>query len=234
MQPGVTLADLDGNQFLANVAACTGVYAAAMRPPEEQLPGRHTIMERHAGYAAFRAVAAITVPDGGVPSAGAPATGAAAERGMAAGGRSAGRAQAGAAPRLVGFAYGFRSAAGQWWHDVVTRAAADTLGARAAVDWFGDSLEIAEVHVLPSYQGRGTGLAMMLRLTAGRPERAAVLSTMDAETRARRLYHGLGFIDLLTRFEFPGTDLPYAIMGAPLPLPGASSRPTRPGRPSRW
>jgi len=73
VQPGVTLADLDGNQFLANVAACTGVYAAAMRPPEEQLPGRHTIMERHAGNAAFRAVAAITVPDGGVPSAGAPA-----------------------------------------------------------------------------------------------------------------------------------------------------------------
>ena len=87
------------------------------------------------------------------------------------------------------------------------------------------------MHVLPGHQGRGTGLAMILRLTAGRPERAAVLSTMDAQTRARRLYRGLGFIDLLTGFEFPGTDLPYAIMGAPLPLPGASARP---GRPSRW
>ena len=116
----------------------------------------------------------------------------------------------------------------------VRRAAASTLGARAADDWFGDSLEIAEVHVIPGHQGQGTGLAMMLRLTAGRPERAAVLSTMDASTRARRLYHGLGFTDLLTGFAFPGTDLPYAIMGAPLPLPGASPAWARPDRPSRW
>ena len=209
MQPGVALADLDGNQFLANLEACAGVYAAAMNPPEEQMPGRHTIMERHSGYAAFRAIAAIVPPAGGAPADGAPADG-----------------------ELVGFAYGFHGGGGQWWHDVVSRTTASILGSRAARDWFGDSLEIAEVHVLPSYQGRGTGLAMMLRLTAGRPERAAVLSTMDANTRARRLYRGLGFTDLLTGFTFPGTELPYAIMGAPLPLPGAPARP-EPDRPSR-
>ena len=173
------------------------------------MPGRHTIMERHSGYAAFRAIAAIVPPAGGAPADGAPADG-----------------------ELVGFAYGFHGGGGQWWHDVVSRTTASILGSRAARDWFGDSLEIAEVHVLPSYQGRGTGLAMMLRLTAGRPERAAVLSTMDANTRARRLYRGLGFTDLLTGFTFPGTELPYAIMGAPLPLPGAPARP-EPDRPSR-
>jgi ribosomal protein S18 acetylase RimI-like enzyme len=85
--------------------------------------------------------------------------------------------------------------------------------------------------VLPGYQGQGTGLAMMLRLAAGRPERTAVLSTMDADTRARRLYRGLGFTDLIANFAFAGTDAPYAIMGAPLPLPGASPRPDSP---SRW
>ena len=209
MQPGLILAELDGNQFLANLEACAGVYAAAMNPPEEQMPGRHTIMERHSGYAAFRAIAAIVPPAGGAPADGAPADG-----------------------ELVGFAYGFHGGSGQWWHDLVSRTTATILGSRAADDWFGDSLEIAEVHVLPSYQGRGTGLAMMLRLTAGRPERAAVLSTMDANTRARRLYRGLGFTDLLTGFTFPGTELPYAIMGAPLPLPGAPARP-EPDRPSR-
>jgi len=209
VQPGLILAELDGNQFLANLEACAGVYAAAMNPPEEQMPGRHTIMERHSGYAAFRAIAAIVPPAGGAPADGAPADG-----------------------ELVGFAYGFHGGGGQWWHDVVSRTTASILGSRAARDWFGDSLEIAEVHVLPSYQGRGTGLAMMLRLTAGRPERAAVLSTMDANTRARRLYRGLGFTDLLTGFTFPGTELPYAIMGAPLPLPGAPARP-EPDRPSR-
>jgi len=214
VQPGLILAELDGNQFLANLEACAGVYAAAMNPPEEQMPGRHTIMERHSGYAAFRAIAAIVPPAGGAPADGAPADGAPADG------------------ELVGFAYGFHGGGGQWWHDVVSRTTASILGSRAARDWFGDSLEIAEVHVLPSYQGRGTGLAMMLRLTAGRPERAAVLSTMDANTRARRLYRGLGFTDLLTGFTFPGTELPYAIMGAPLPLPGAPARP-EPDRPSR-
>jgi ribosomal protein S18 acetylase RimI-like enzyme len=90
------------------------------------------------------------------------------------------------------------------------------------------------VHVLPGHQGRGTGLAMMLRLAAGRPERTAVLSTQDANTRARRLYRGLGFTDLIAGFAFPGTEEPYAIMGAPLPLRDPSPRPPRPERPSRW
>jgi ribosomal protein S18 acetylase RimI-like enzyme len=215
VQPGLILAELDGNQFLANLEACAGVYAAAMNPPEDQLPGRHTIMERHTGYAAFRAIVAIARPVGGEP---------------------AGSRQADSeliVGDLVGFAYGFHGGSGQWWHDLVSRTTAAILGSRAADDWFGDSLEIAEVHVIPSYQGQGTGLAMMLRLTAGRPERAAVLSTMDANTRARRLYRGLGFTDLLTSFTFPGTELPYAIMGAPLPLPGAPVRSAPPDRPSR-
>lgn len=233
----LTLRELDGNQFLANLEACAAVYAAAMNPPAEQLPGRHSIMERHAGYAAFRAIAAITAADGDVVSTGPATTGTAPAGPGFAGPRFAGPAdgeRAGVALRLVGFAYGFHGAGGQWWHDVVSRAAAKVMGARAAEAWFGDSLEIAEVHVLPGHQGRGTGLAMMLRLTAGRPERVAVLSTMDAETRARRLYHGLGFTDLMTGFEFPGTDQPYAIMGAPLPLPGAPPDAARLDRPSRW
>jgi ribosomal protein S18 acetylase RimI-like enzyme len=221
VQPGLILAELDGNQFLANLEACAGVYAAAMNPPEDQMPGRYTIMERHAGYAAFRAIAAIARPAGAALADGDPAGG-----DPAGGGRVAGE--------LVGFAYGFHGGGGQWWHDLVSRMTASVLGSRAAQDWFGDSLEIAEVHVLPGHQGRGTGLAMMLRLTAGRPERAAVLSTMDANTRARRLYRGLGFTDLLTGFTFPGTELPYAIMGAPLPLPGAPARSAPPGSPSRW
>jgi hypothetical protein len=57
---------------------------------------------------------------------------------------------------------------------------------------------------------------------------------MDANTRARRLYHGLGFTDLLTGFAFPGAAQPYAIMGAPLPLPGAPPPSARPDSPSRW
>lgn len=237
MSPGLTLRDLGPEEFLASLDACASVYAAAMNAPEEQMPGRRTIMERHAGYAAFRAVAALILPANSRPADSGPADDGPAgdghaddgpaDRGPAPGGPGAGQG-------LVGFTYGFHGAGGQWWHDLVSRAVAVALGARAADDWFGDSIEIAEVHVLPGYQGRGTGLAMMERLTAGRPERAAVLSTMDANTRARRLYHGLGFTDLLTGFVFPGTDLPYAIMGAPLPLPGAAPSSAWPDSPSRW
>jgi ribosomal protein S18 acetylase RimI-like enzyme len=209
VRAGLELRELDADEFLANLQACTSVYAAAMGPPEYQLPGRHSVMERHAGYSAFRAVAAVRGPPDGQAAPGEPRS-------------------------LIGFAYGFHGADGQWWHDLVSQAVERAMGRQAAADWLADSFEIAEVHVLPGHQGQGTGLAMMLRLTAGRPERTAVLSTMDAETRARRLYRGLGFTDLLAGFAFAGTEEPYAIMGAPLPLRDASPRPPRPESPSRW
>ena len=91
------------------------------------------------------------------------------------------------------------------------------------MSWLDDVLEIAEVHVHPDYQARGIGRQMLLTLTAERSERTAVLSTKDAETRARRLYRSLGFGDLLTDFLFPGGGPAYAVMGAALPLTAARS-----------
>jgi ribosomal protein S18 acetylase RimI-like enzyme len=118
---------------------------------------------------------------------------------------------------LAGFTYGFHGQVGQWWHDMVAGALA-TSPARPGPDWLNDSFEIAELHVLPDYQGMGIGRSLLLTLTSGRPERTAVLSTADAPTRARRLYHGVGFTDLLTGFRFSGSEPPYAVMGARLPL----------------
>jgi ribosomal protein S18 acetylase RimI-like enzyme len=139
----------------------------------------------------------------------------------------------------VGFGYGFRGAPGQWWHDTVARALAATGGAQAAAAWLDNAFEVAELHVAPAYQGSGIGSRLLLRLTSGRPERTAVLSTRDAETRARRLYRGVGFTDLLTSFSFyPGSEPPYAVMGAELPLralpPGPGSARLRWPSPSRW
>lgn len=120
--------------------------------------------------------------------------------------------------RVVAFTYGFRGMPGQWWHDVVRAGIVARSGQRAAAAWLDYVLEIAEVHVHPDYQARGIGRLMMLALTAGRPEGTALLSTRDAETPARRLYHSLGFVDLLTGFLFPGGGPAYAVMGARLPL----------------
>jgi len=126
----------------------------------------------------------------------------------------------------VGFGYGFHGAAGQWWHDTVSRAVTASRGDAAAAAWLDDSFEVAELHVTPDYQGHGIGVGVLLRLTSGRPERTALLSTRDADTPARRLYRGTGFTDLLTEFHFfPGGEPPYAVMGAVLPL---QARPREP------
>jgi len=127
--------------------------------------------------------------------------------------------------RAAGFGYGFHGAGGQWWHDTVSRALAARSGDQAAAAWLDDSFEVAELHVVPGHQGHGVGAGVLLRLTAGRAERTALLSTRDADTPARRLYRGTGFADLLTAFRFfPGGDPPYAVMGAELPL---RTRPAR-------
>ncbi len=149
---------------------------------------------------------------------------------------------AAAGPVLAGFTYGFHGAPGQWWHDTVAGALALSPPPGAAA-WLTDSFEVAELHVLPAYQGAGIGRELLLRLTAGRSERTAVLSTADAESRARRLYRRVGFTDLLTGFRFSGGEPPYAVMGATLPLRAVAEpdapRPAPPPsprspRPSSW
>jgi ribosomal protein S18 acetylase RimI-like enzyme len=192
VRSGPELRELSAEQFTAELDALARIYALAMHAPAAELPGRVAIMERHATYPAFSAVAAL------LPR----------ERDQDRDGDQA----------LIGFAYGFHGSAGQWWHDVVAGSLAASSGSEAAGHWFGDSFEFAEVHVRPDHQARGTGRQMMHALAAGRPEQTAVLSTPDGHTRARRLYRSLGFVDLLPAFSFPGAGPPYTIMGAVLPL----------------
>jgi ribosomal protein S18 acetylase RimI-like enzyme len=204
--------ELSQAAFTAGLDALTAVYQAAMKPDPGQLPGRRSIMARHATYAGFRALA-VTAGDAG----GAPAPP-----------EAAGPADP---AQIIGFSYGFRGADGQWWHDVVAAALTARAGPAIAAAWLSDSMEIAEVHVHPGYHRRGIGRSLVLGLAAGRPERTAVLSTQDAESPARHLYRLLGFTDLLTGYAFPGTPVPYAVMGAALPLrPAAAPRSASPSR----
>ena len=191
-----SLRPLDGPGLIRELDAVVGVYAAAMDSPAQQLPGRRMMMERHARYPAFRGLVAVTGDDG-----------------------------LGADGTIVGIGYGFRGLSGQWWHDMVAAAITAASGRDTARAWMDDSFEVGELHVHPDHQGQGIGRHLLLGLTSGRPERTAVLSTLDAESRARRLYRSVGFTDLLTAFRFPGGGELYAVMGAPLPLrpvPGRS------------
>ena len=210
-EPG--LRELSAEQFTAELDALTGIYALAMDAPTSELPGRKSIMERHASYPAFCAVVAVSPHEPGEPGRpGEPVRpGEPARPGVSSIAMADERA-------LIGFAYGFHGSAGQWWHDVVRENLTAHHGRETAGHWLGDSFEFAEVHVRPGHQGRGTGRAMMQTLAARRPERTAVLSTPDGQTRARRLYRSLGFADLLPAFTFPGAGPSYAIMGAELPL----------------
>ena len=174
----VTYRELGPREFRAAIRALVGVYAAAMNPPDRTLAGREAIMDRHAASPGFRGLTAHVD------------------------GRLAGftlRIPRGERPVVA--RHGGRRA-----RHAVRRG---HLGGGVRADgtpgaWLDDSFEIAELHVLPPWQGKGIGRSLLLSLAAGRPERTAVLSTADAPTRARRLYRGLGFTDLLTDFRFSG------------------------------
>jgi GNAT superfamily N-acetyltransferase len=206
--------------YLAGLDALVAVYGLAMRPPPQQLPGRRSIMERHAGNPAFRAVTAAGAGGGTADRGDDHAAGRAdgGPAGRADGGPAGIPDGGGAAGPVIAFAYGFRGAGGQWWHDVVRSGITAAAGERTAAAWLADCFEIAEVHVRPEFQGQGIGRSMLLSLTAGCPHRTAVLSTLDAESPARRLYAAMGFRDLLRSFSFPGNGPLYAVMGAALPL----------------
>jgi ribosomal protein S18 acetylase RimI-like enzyme len=129
---------------------------------------------------------------------------------------------------LLGIAYGYTGAPGQWWFEEVRR------GLRAAprdgrVDrWVDDYFELTELHVLPDVQGAGLGEGLLRALLAGTDRRHVLLSTPEhgprAPGRAWRLYRRLGFVDVLRHHLFTGDARPFAVLGRPLPVPA-------PGRP---
>ena len=113
---------------------------------------------------------------------------------------------------LVGIAYGYRGAAGQWWHDQV-RTALDEDSARR---WLDGSFEVCEFHVRPAHQGTGLGRALLARLLARADAATAVLTTPDLDTRARRFYATAGWVDLVRDLRFPGDPRSFAVLALPL------------------
>lgn len=111
--------------------------------------------------------------------------------------------------RLIGIGYGYLGAPGQWWHDQVAAA----LAPGVAEAWLTGAFEVCELHVRPAAQRQGLGRALLDRLLAGPPSRAAVLTTPDKQTRARAFYRGAGWEDLLRGLMFPGDPRAFAVLG---------------------
>ena len=102
---------------------------------------------------------------------------------------------------LVGFGYGYTTAPGQWWHDLV-RKALDDGQARIWLHGRVRAVRAARAADLPGQRHRPACCSP--QLAAGLPHRAMLLSTPDADTRAFRLYRRLGFLDLRRQLPVPG------------------------------
>ena len=123
---------------------------------------------------------------------------------------------------LLGVAYGYPGAPGQWWQQQVVLGmqrggSAPQEIARLMNSYF----ELTELHIHPRAQGRGLGEALARRLLAGRAEKNVLLSTPETNgepNRAWRLYRRLGFTDVIRGYHFAGDPRAFAILGRELPL----------------
>ncbi|WP_077080700.1 GNAT family N-acetyltransferase [Mycobacterium numidiamassiliense] len=125
---------------------------------------------------------------------------------------------------LLGVAYGYPGAPGQWWQQqVVLGLQRGGLPPDDIAQLMNSYFELTELHIHPRAQGRGLGEALARRLLANRDERNVLLSTPEAgddeANRAWRLYRRLGFTDIIRRYHFAGDPRAFAILGRRLPLP---------------
>ncbi|MDI2132778.1 GNAT family N-acetyltransferase [Yinghuangia seranimata] len=116
--------------------------------------------------------------------------------------------------RMIGFGYGYPNLKDQWWSMVIE----PYLARVGHEDWLDDAFVVTELHVLPRWQGRGVGRTLLSLLCQGQERTRILLSAVEGDTPARRLYTGVGFVDLAVPVQFPGNATPYAVMGAELPL----------------
>ncbi|MCD2262366.1 GNAT family N-acetyltransferase [Dietzia aurantiaca] len=118
---------------------------------------------------------------------------------------------------LIAICYGYRGAPGQWWYEQVSRGLRERDGSLPE-----DYVELTELHVAPSYQGKGIGTALLREFLSDRPESTVLLSTPEVEKESNgawRLYRSLGFRDVLRSYRFDGDARPFAVLSRPLPLP---------------
>ena len=200
----IFLIDLPPNDMERRLSDALGVYVDAMRYPRGTENQRAAMWLEHIRRRGWQGVAVVEAeaaegPRGEVPSA----------------------AELSNAP-LLGVAYGYPGAPGQWWQQqVVLGLQRGGLPAADIARLMNSYFELTELHIHPRAQGRGLGEALARRLLAGRGERNVLLSTPETNSepnRAWRLYRRLGFTDIIRGYHFAGDPRAFAILGRALPL----------------
>ena len=199
----IFLIDLPPNEMERRLSDALGVYVDAMRYPRGTENQRAAMWREHIRRPGWQAVAAIEINDGTKDAT------------------DAGVAELGKAP-LLGVAYGYPGAPGQWWQQqVVLGLQRGGLPPQDIARLMTSYFELTELHIHPRAQGRGLGEALARRLLADRGEQNVLLSTPETNgesNRAWRLYRRLGFTDIIRRYHFAGDPRAFAILGRALPL----------------
>jgi len=201
----IFLIDLSPNDMQRRLGDALSVYVDAMHYPRGTENQRAAMWLEHTRRPGWQAVAAVEVDAGDSgDGAGEPAA-----------------ADLSAAP-LLGVAYGYPGAAGQWWQQqVVLGLQRSGLGTTEIARLINSYFELTELHIHPRAQGHGLGEALARRLLADRGEKHVLLSTPETNgepNRAWRLYRRLGFTDIIRGYHFAGDPRAFAILGRALPL----------------
>ncbi|MFV0495216.1 GNAT family N-acetyltransferase [Mycobacterium sp.] len=209
----IFLVDFPPSEMERRLDDALSVYVDAMRYPRGTENQRAGMWLEHARRPGWQAVAAVDVGSAQAEPTHPATTGPT--------GQTPPAAELAGAP-LVGIAYGYPGAPGQWWRQqVVSGLHQRGFPSPAAERLMAGYFELTELHIHPRTQGRGVGEALARRLLAQRAEATVLLSTPEtgAETnRAWRLYRRLGFTDVIRGLHFTGDPRPFAILGRALPL----------------
>lgn len=200
----IFLIDLPPNDMERRLSDALRVYVEAMRYPRGTENQRAAMWLEHIRRRGWQGVAAVEAEAAEAPGAPPPPV-----------------AELSNAP-LLGVAYGYPGAPGQWWQQQVVLGlqrggSPPTEIARLMTSYF----ELTELHIHPRAQGRGLGEALARRLLAARTEENVLLSTPETNgepNRAWRLYRRLGFTDVIRGYHFAGDPRAFAILGRALPL----------------
>jgi ribosomal protein S18 acetylase RimI-like enzyme len=213
----IVLIDLPPSDMERRLSDALSVYVDAMRYPRGTENQRAAMWLEHIRRRGWKAVAAVEAEVAEAPAAlegGAGDQETAAEQAPSA-------ADLSSAP-MLGVAYGYPGAPGQWWQQqVVLGLQRSGFPPPAITRLMASYFELTELHIHPSAQGRGLGEALTRRLLADREEEHVLLSTPENNgeaNRAWRLYRRLGFTDVIRDYHFAGDPRAFAILGRALPL----------------
>lgn len=103
--------------------------------------------------------------------------------------------------RIVGYAYGYESRPGQYYHDALRDSLPDDVGER----WLRDCFEFVELGVAEHVRRRGIGTRLHDTLLEGVPQRRSILTTGVENEPAQHLYGKRGWRIIHAPFSLEGS-----------------------------